>query len=241
AIFFEHYGARGVRSGDWKLVALAGHPWELYNLAEDRTEMNDLAAEFPERVELLNRLWEQWARRARVVATSKPAAKTLIPERPTGSKAVHFELNSGDVLPAERAPNIAAKPITIRAVVTSKSPNGVIVSHGGIQAGYSLYLVKGKPTLTVRHGGTPRTIAGDTPVPSGRFTITATLDKAGTAVLTINDRPVAKGTFPGPIAILPQDPLEIGRDSLSTVGPYESGNPLEGQIHSVTVDLGQPR
>jgi len=61
-LFFEHEGGRAVRIGDWKLVALPNEPWRLYNLADDRTETNDLAASFPERVESVSRHWEQWAK-----------------------------------------------------------------------------------------------------------------------------------------------------------------------------------
>jgi len=66
SLFWEHEGNRAVRSGDWKLVALSGKPWELYNLAADRTETNNLAATHPERVEELAAQWEAWAKRARV-------------------------------------------------------------------------------------------------------------------------------------------------------------------------------
>jgi arylsulfatase A-like enzyme len=61
-LFFEHMGGRAVRSGNWKLVALKDESWRLYDLAEDRTETNDLAAEFPERVQSMGRAWEQWAK-----------------------------------------------------------------------------------------------------------------------------------------------------------------------------------
>ena len=50
---------RGVRDGDWKLVSFRSHPWELYNLATDRTELNDLAARNPE---VRDRLVEALAR-----------------------------------------------------------------------------------------------------------------------------------------------------------------------------------
>jgi arylsulfatase len=61
SLFFEHEDGRAVRAGDWKLVALENEPWRLYNLASDRTETDDLAARYPERVESLGRQWEQWA------------------------------------------------------------------------------------------------------------------------------------------------------------------------------------
>ena len=41
--------------------------WELYNIAQDRSELNDLANEMPERVGELAGLWQQWADRVGVV------------------------------------------------------------------------------------------------------------------------------------------------------------------------------
>jgi arylsulfatase len=61
-LFFEHEGGRAVRISDWKLVALPNEPWRLYDLANDRTETNDLAARYPERTESMSRQWEQWAK-----------------------------------------------------------------------------------------------------------------------------------------------------------------------------------
>jgi len=65
-IFYEHFGARAMRQGDWKIVALSGKPWELYNLAQDRTETTDLASREPERVQEMAASWEAWADRAQV-------------------------------------------------------------------------------------------------------------------------------------------------------------------------------
>ncbi len=48
---------RMYRQKDWKIVKLNGEEWELYNLKEDPTEINDLAATSPEKVvELVNAL-----------------------------------------------------------------------------------------------------------------------------------------------------------------------------------------
>jgi arylsulfatase len=60
-IFFEHMGGRAVRMGNWKLVALKDEPWRLYNLAKDRTETNDLAADYPGRVQAMSTEWKNWA------------------------------------------------------------------------------------------------------------------------------------------------------------------------------------
>jgi len=73
-IFIEHENNAFVREGDWKLVGrgVAGRQgvepakWELYNLASDRTETTNLAADYPEKVAELAAKWNRWAERARV-------------------------------------------------------------------------------------------------------------------------------------------------------------------------------
>ena len=66
-LYWEHFGSRAVRQGDWKLVALEDKPWELYNLAQDRTETQDLAERHPEWVAELEALWSDWAKRTQVL------------------------------------------------------------------------------------------------------------------------------------------------------------------------------
>lgn len=62
-LYWEHVGNRGVRIGDWKLVAAKPDlEWELYNLAEDRTELDDLSERFPEKKQQLVKVYEKWAK-----------------------------------------------------------------------------------------------------------------------------------------------------------------------------------
>lgn len=49
-MFWEHEGNAAVRMGNWKMVRKYPEPWELYDLAQDRTETRDLAAQYPERI-----------------------------------------------------------------------------------------------------------------------------------------------------------------------------------------------
>jgi len=66
-IYFEHEGNRAVRDGKWKLVADGPHgAWELYDMDNDRTEMNNLAGNNPGIVNELAQKWENWAVRTRV-------------------------------------------------------------------------------------------------------------------------------------------------------------------------------
>jgi len=70
ALFWEIGGNPAVRIGKWKLVALRGRPWELYDLQADRTEMNNLAAQHPDRVREMVATYKAWAKR--VGAASGP-------------------------------------------------------------------------------------------------------------------------------------------------------------------------
>lgn len=67
AIYWEHEGNRAVRAGDWKLVAVHGGPWELYDLSTDRSEQHDASERQADRVRRMAALWEAYAARADVV------------------------------------------------------------------------------------------------------------------------------------------------------------------------------
>ena len=66
AIYWEHEGNRAVRQGKWKLVSKRPGGWELYDLEADRTELHNLAAKYPQKVEQLKTLYESWATRCGV-------------------------------------------------------------------------------------------------------------------------------------------------------------------------------
>jgi len=64
-LFWEHEGNRAIRQGKWKLVARgASGPWELYDLEADRTELNDLIEDHPDRAAQMAAAWQAWAERA---------------------------------------------------------------------------------------------------------------------------------------------------------------------------------
>ncbi|MCF7973230.1 MAG: arylsulfatase [Phycisphaerae bacterium] len=61
AIYWQYGQGFAIRKGNFKLVKLGkASAWELYDFSKDRTETNDLAAVFPERVASMKQDWEQW-------------------------------------------------------------------------------------------------------------------------------------------------------------------------------------
>jgi arylsulfatase len=85
AIFFEHEGNRAVRQGKWKGVSKA-YPeagkfrkmneipldqWELFDMETDRTEMNNLAGQYPDKVKKMATQWQDWAERTNTIPKPK--------------------------------------------------------------------------------------------------------------------------------------------------------------------------
>jgi arylsulfatase A-like enzyme len=60
-LWWHHEGNRAIRAGDYKAVSRGDHGWELYNLAVDRGETNNLADDQPERLQNLTGMWEAFA------------------------------------------------------------------------------------------------------------------------------------------------------------------------------------
>ncbi len=59
---YFHFGTdRALRQGPWKLVSAKLGKWELYNLNEDRSELNDLSGKHPDRVAAMAKQWFQLA------------------------------------------------------------------------------------------------------------------------------------------------------------------------------------
>ncbi|MGM0377409.1 MAG: arylsulfatase [Bacteroidota bacterium] len=60
-LYWEHQGGRAIRTGNWKMSALPGEEWELFDLSDDMTETRDLSGDYPGKVEEMNKAWQTWA------------------------------------------------------------------------------------------------------------------------------------------------------------------------------------
>jgi len=85
---WELFGNRAVRQGEWKLrweyEPFGKGEWELFNLAADPGERNNLAAERPDKVKALLALWDSYARKNNVILPSRSvfeALKDKLPQR----------------------------------------------------------------------------------------------------------------------------------------------------------------
>ena len=59
-LYWQFGRAKAVRTGKWKLVRYGQADWELYDLEEDRTELNNLAGQYPQRAQKMADMWKNW-------------------------------------------------------------------------------------------------------------------------------------------------------------------------------------
>lgn len=85
-MFSEHEDNAFMMDNDWKLVGRGvsthngpkAENWELYHLANDRTELHDLASAHPDKLKTMAEKWLEWAREDKVYP--KPAKKSFPPK-----------------------------------------------------------------------------------------------------------------------------------------------------------------
>jgi arylsulfatase len=243
-LFFDHFDSSAIRKGDWKLVRgntrYNDRKWELYNLAKDRCETVDLIESKPELTNKLKEEWLSWAIRMKInpyyefVEKNPTRPLTKIPKNKKG----YFLLRHGDQVDRAHAPDFTQKAFEIIvSMKRGKEKDGVLVSHGGINSGYSLYLDAGRIAFACRNEGDLKKIISKKVLPSEEITVTAKLTNDGHAqVFQDNQLLVQSGSFEL-IKTFPQDPLEVGNDSLSTVSDYQRRTKFKGEISKVLLKI----
>ncbi|MCG8585161.1 MAG: hypothetical protein MI757_10650 [Pirellulales bacterium] len=73
-LYWQWGRGKAIRDGKWKAVT-HGKGWNLYDIASDRTEMNDLMQKHPDRLKRMIADWETWYASTAVAKQQKPAKK----------------------------------------------------------------------------------------------------------------------------------------------------------------------
>ena len=232
AIYWEHEGNRAIRSGDYKLVAKgAKGKWELYNIAKDRSEQNDLSEKDPERTKKMADMWQAYAERANVLPLNPGSNK----KKSYNRKQRKFELSGDARLDATTAPFVPKRNISVSAVVTAKA-DGAIVAQGGVTHGWALYIQDGTLRFATTVNG-KRTVIDSGAKLNGNATVAARLSKNGEFKMSIDGKEVSSETLPGALVQQPLDGLQVGRDEGGQVGPYSPPFPLDGSVDKLTIEV----
>jgi arylsulfatase len=269
--YFELAANRGIYHDGWMASAISFPPWqpnrtgfdvdkqkwELYNIEQDFSQAVDLAAENPQKLRELQDLWWAEAARHNVLPLDWRGAERLNSElmgRPSlaGDRKT-FTYYPGQVaLPNDAAPRILNKSWTLTADINvpDTGVEGMIVTQGGLEGGYGLYVRDRKPTFVYNFLSLERyTIAATTPLPKGKVQLkvdvaysgrAGELGKAATVTMTVNGSKVAEGQLPKtiPIQISIGEGLDVGEDVGSAVDfTYKPPFRFTGKIEKVTFDL----
>jgi len=230
-------------------------PWELYNIEDDFSQSNDLAATFPQKLRELQDLWWVEAAKYNVLPLDWRGTVRFNDEamgRPSLIRGrTKLEYYAGMIgLPDAAAPPMLNKSWTITASVDLSDPkaNGMIVTHGGLEGGYGLYLRDGRPTFVYNYLAVERpTLVANEPLTTGKSTIVVDfaydgggIGRGGRLSMTVNGKSVAEGRLERtiPIKMSIGEGLDIGIDGGSPVDfTYELPFAFTGKIEKVTIDL----
>ena len=266
--YFEMFVNRGIYHEGWMASALSFPPWqsvrgafdpdkqkwELYNIDEDFSQANDLAQANPEKLRELQDLWWVEAAKYNVLPLDWRGVERFDSEamgRPSLiAGRTKLEYFPGMVaLPLGSAPPMLNKSWTITAdIEVPDGGNGMIVTEGGIEGGFGLYLRDGKPTFVYNFLGADRpTFAAKDPLPKGKTKLGRQLrlrrrwtGKGGTVTMTANGNKIAEGRLERtvPVQFSLGEGLDIGMDSGSAVDfTYKLPFKFTGTIEKVEIDL----
>ena len=238
AIYWEHEGNKAILAGKWKLVSKHPGPWELYDYEADRTETNDLVAAEPGTVKELSAKWNAWAERANVLPM-RPYAKATKAATTKASSKREFDLKNGDKLTGADAPNVGKRAFSISAEIGPKIGDGVLIAHGGLNHGFTLFVEKGHVVFGVRHGGTLSVVRSAEAVPEGAAIVDAALAKDGKVTIAWNEKKVAEGKVEGPLRATPTEGLQVGQDFGAPVADYTAPFAFQGEIRRVRLKLDE--
>jgi arylsulfatase len=240
---------------------ITGYNWELYNVLEDPTQSDDLAARMPEKLKQMQDLFYSEARKYNVLPLDNSTLARWNTPRPSLTAGRTLFNYSGELIgtPASAAPSILDKSYTITAQVDvpDGGAEGMIVTHGGRFGGYGLFLSKGefgigrgKVVFLYNLLDLKRTIWEGPELGAGKHTIQfdftsegAGLGKGGTGVLSIDGKEVARNAMEHTIPVtLPEDEtFDIGQDTRTGVAllehRYDPPFRFTGKINKLTFDL----
>jgi arylsulfatase A-like enzyme len=268
--YFEMFGNRAIYHDGWIAATpppqppwllgtakmpevLNGYKWELYNIAEDYSENNDLSAKYPDKLRELQELFLVEAQKYQVFPLDNSILARLLTPRPSATAGRTEFTYSGEIsgIPDGSAPNTLGKSYSITAEVEipQGGAEGMLNTEGGRFGGYGLYLVKGKPVfsynlLAVEHF---RWEGADALTP-GKHTILFDFKydgpgfgKGGTGVLSVDGKEVDRKTIPHTIPFLMtiDESFDVGVDTRTGVDDADYQPPFRftGKLDKLTVNL----
>jgi arylsulfatase len=230
-----------------------GYKWELYNIAQDYSEANDLAAKMPDKLRQMQELFLVEAQKYNVFPLDNSVSPRIIALRPSATAGRDVFTYSGVMagLPPSDAPSVLNRSYNITADVEipMSGGDGMIVTEGGRFAGYGFYVLNGKPVFVYNFIDLERfRWEGSQALTPGKHTLVFDFryngpgfGKGGTGTLKVDAKDVATRQVPHtvPFLISIDETFDVGVDLRTPVDDRDYQVPFKsaGTINKVTIKL----
>jgi arylsulfatase A-like enzyme len=267
--YFEMFGNRAIYHDGWIAATRHSIPWlmaplppfekdrwELYNVDQDFSEANDLAAQNPAKLKELQDLFVKEAIRNHVFPLDDRRVERFnaaTAGRPDlMGPRTSLTLYEGMTGIMENAfINIKGRShdITAEVEVPAKGADGVIIAQAGRFGGWSLYMKGGRVHHVYNFGGLQRTdVSSPAALPQGRHTVLYEFaydggapGSGGTSRLSVDGKKVGEAHIPRtmPFAYSGDEGVDVGTDNETPVTEeyLEGRNKFTGKILKVTVEV----
>ena len=240
-----------------KLTELDAHNWELYNVAEDFTENDNVAADNRARLIEMIAQWYVEAGKYHVLPVDGRGQQRFGDPRPqlTADRTRYVYYPGTQSVPPNQGAVILnrAHSITASANIPPGGAEGALVSHGGVEGGYTLYVKDKKLHYAYNYvaaqlfhvASTEEVPEGEVELgfefePTGKPDLRAGKGAPGRAQLYINGKLVGQTDIPitMPLLIALGGGITAGRKEGSPITPdYKPPFEFTGTLHQVVIDV----
>ncbi len=256
--YFEMMGHRAIYADGWKAVTRhqSGVPydddtWELYHVAEDRSECHDLADAMPEKVEELVALWWAEAEEHGVLPlddrTIQLFGARFRDRSPHPADRRYTYRPPMTHLPAQVAAGIGGRSWDLAATVTDRQrgQDGVLYATGNENSGLSLFVDGDRLVFDYNAFGDHHVVESTLEVPTGASTLGLRFrrgDDGGEATLVIDGEACGSLHLPLVMRMISSVGASVGRDRGSPVSErYRGEHPFQGALERVDLELLSPK
>ncbi|MBO67828.1 MAG: arylsulfatase [Acidiferrobacteraceae bacterium] len=255
--YYEMMGNRAIWHNGWKAVTLhcpgtsyENESWALFNTENDFSEVQDIAREYPEKLDELIKLWWREAGRYNVLPLDDRNAELFVMRRPTGKAPVNhyrFLANVGHI-DRFKLPDFRNRSFCVTALIEHNvGDDGVIIAVGARTGGFSIWIEGGFLNFAYNYLAQKITrLVSDRKVPNGTSSVSVSYSKfaenEGTITMWIEQSRVGQAQ----LRMLPWRQtiygMDIGCDHGSTVvDNYVAPNAFSGTLYYVDFDLDNDR
>lgn len=265
--YFEIFGNMGLYHDGWLASSVGptlnpelkkqgeewdpeGNTWELYNLQEDFSQANNLAAQFPDKAEEMAQLFMQQAEENKVFPIGGSLWNSLHPEDRISTPYTQWEFDASTRrMPEFTAPGLGrqSNTVTIQARIPEKA-SGVLYALGGFSGGLAAFMDEGRIGFEYNTMMIERyRVLSDEPIAAGdhKIEVKTTLEKPGAPAkitILVDGAEVAKLDVKRtvPLAFTASETFDVGVDLGSPVSIYYFDRrpfAFNGELEAVTVIL----